>query len=117
MAANVSLGILLVLGPAIMMSLGFGLDVRHVTLSAGSFAAAATALGWKVFLTSGFWLGIVGVLLIGVVNVLVSFSLAFHMALRSRDLPELDRLRLYRALRDRIKGDVRGVILPGKLLK
>lgn len=116
-AANVSLGILLVLGPSIMMSLGFGLDVRHVTLSAGSFAAAATALGWKVFLTSGFWLGIVGVLLIGVVNVLVSFSLAFHMALRSRDLPELDRLRLYRALRDRIKGDVRGVILPGKLLK
>ena len=100
-----------------MMSLGFSLDVRHVTLSAGSFAAAATALGWKVFLTSGFWLGIVGVLLIGVVNVLVSFSLAFHMALRSRDLPELDRLRLYRALRDRIKGDVRGVILPGKLLK
>ena len=116
-AANVSLGVLLVLGPSLMISLGFGLDVRHVTLSAGSFAAAATALGWKVFLTAGFWLGIVGVLLIGVINVLVSFSLAFHMALRSRDLPELDRLRLYLALRDRIKGNVRGVILPGNSLK
>ncbi len=113
-AANISLGILLVLGPALMLSLGFGLDVRHVTLSAGSFAAAASALGWKVFLMSGFWLGIVGVLLIGVVNVLVSFSLAFHMALRSRDLPELDRLRLYVALRDRIKGNLRGVIFPSK---
>lgn len=116
-AANISLGILLVLGPALMMSLGFGLDVRHVTLSAGSFAAAATAFGWKVFLTSSFWLGILGILLIGIVNVLVSFSLAFHMALRSRDLPKLDRLRLYQALRDRIRGNIKSLIYPSKLLK
>jgi len=116
-AANVSLGFLLVFGPALMMSLGFSLDVRHVTLSAGSFAAAATVLGWKVFLTAGFWLGVIGVLLIGVVNVLVSFSLAFHMALRSRDLPELDRLRLYRALRTRIRSNLRDVMLPGNSLK
>ncbi len=113
-AANISLGFLLIYGPAFMAFLGFGLDIRHVTLSAGQFAAAATALGWKTFLMSGFWLGLVGILLIGAVNVLVSFSLAFNMALRSRDLPALDRQRLYRAVRERIRVDFRSLIFPPK---
>jgi site-specific recombinase len=97
-----------------MAFLGFGLEIRHVTLSAGQFAAAAAALGWKTFLMSGFWLGIFGVLLIGAINVLVSFSLAFNMALRSRDLPALDRQRLYRAVRERIKADFKSLLLPPK---
>jgi site-specific recombinase len=63
---------------------------------------------------SGFWLGIFGVLLIGVFNVLISFSLAFNMALRSRDLPTLDRKRLYVAVRRRIKSDFTSLLLPPK---
>ena len=113
-AANVSLALLLVYGPAFMAFLGFGFDIRHVTLSAGSFASAATALGWKVFLMSGFWLGILGILAIGLINVLVSFSLAFHMALRSRDLPLFDRKRLYDAVKVGIKINIKGVFLPSK---
>lgn len=113
-AANVSLGFLLIYGPTFLGFLGIGMEIRHITLSAGQFAAAATALGWKTFLMSGFWLGIFGVLLIGVFNVLVSFSLAFNMALRSRDLPTLDRRRLYVAVRRRIKADFKSLLFPPK---
>jgi site-specific recombinase len=113
-SANVSLGFLLIYGPTFLGFLGIGMEIRHITLSAGQFAAAATALGWKTFLMSGFWLGIFGVLLIGVFNVLVSFSLAFNMALRSRDLPTLDRRRLYVAVRRRIKSDFKSLLLPPK---
>jgi len=113
-AANVSLGFLLIYGPTFLGFLGIGMEIRHITLSAGQFAAAATALGWKTFLMAGFWLGIFGVLLIGLFNVLVSFSLAFNMALRSRDLPTLDRRRLYEAVRRRIKADFKSLLLPPK---
>jgi len=113
-AANVSLGFLLIYGPTFLGFLGIGMEIRHITLSAGQFAAAATALGWKTFLMAGFWLGIFGVLLIGLFNVLVSFSLAFNMALRSRDLPTLDRRRLYEAVRRRIKTDFKSLLLPPK---
>ena len=113
-AANVSLGFLLIYGPTFLGFLGIGMEIRHVTLSAGQFAAAATALGWKVFLMTGFWLGIIGFLLIGVINVLVSFSLAFNMALRSRDLPSLDRSRLYAAVRHRLRSNFKSAIFPPK---
>jgi site-specific recombinase len=113
-SANVSLGFLLIYGPTFLGFLGIGMEIRHITLSAGQFAAAATALGWKTFMMSGFWLGIFGVLLIGAFNVLVSFSLAFNMALRSRDLPTLDRRRLYGAVRRRIKSDFKSLLLPPK---
>ncbi len=113
-SANVSLGFLLIYGPTFLGFLGIGMEIRHVTLSAGQFAAAATALGWKTFFMAGFWLGIFGVLLIGVFNVLISFSLAFNMALRSRDLPTLDRKRLYVAVRRRIKADFKSLLLPPK---
>jgi site-specific recombinase len=113
-AANVSLGFLLIYGPTFLGFLGIGMEIRHITLSAGQFAAAATALGWKTFLMAGFWLGIVGVLLIGVLNVMISFSLAFNMALRSRDLPALDRRRLYSAVRARIKADFKSLLFPPK---
>jgi site-specific recombinase len=113
-AANVSLGFLLIYGPTFLGFLGIGMEIRHVTLSAGQFAAAAAALGWKVFLMAGFWLGIIGFLLIGVINVLVSFSLAFNMALRSRDLPSFDRSRLYAAVRHRLRSNFKSVIFPSK---
>lgn len=113
-AANVSLGFLLIYGPTFLGFIGLGMEIRHVTLSAGQFAAASVALGWKVFLMAGFWLGIVGFLMIGFINVLVSFSLAFNMALRSRDLPSLDRRRLYVAVRARLRNNFKSVLFPSK---
>jgi hypothetical protein len=48
MAANVSLGMMLGLVPALLGFVGLPLEVRHVTLSTGQLAAALGALGWGV---------------------------------------------------------------------
>jgi len=113
-AANVSLAFLLIYGPTFLGFLGIGMEIRHVTLSAGAFAAASIALGWKVFAMGAFWLGILGIFLIGFINVIVSFWFAFQMALRSRDLPALDRKRLYTAVWKRVKAQPRSLFIPSK---
>ncbi|HEY0065646.1 MAG TPA: site-specific recombinase [Telluria sp.] len=63
--------------------LGLPLDIRHVTFSAANFATALVGLdhrmSWEVAATS-----IGGFLSIGVVNLVVSFSLALWVALRAR---------------------------------
>lgn len=62
---------------------GLPIDIRHITFSSANFAFALVGLdqqiSWQTALTS-----IVGILLIGVVNLGVSFSLAMLVALRSR---------------------------------
>ena len=63
--------------------LGLPLDIRHVTFSSANFGTALVALEHQV---SGEAAGraIAGFLLIGLVNLLVSFSLALWVALRAR---------------------------------
>jgi site-specific recombinase len=48
------------------------------------------------------WLAVAGIALMGVLNVGVSFALAFNMALRSRHLRRVDRAELSAAVRRRI---------------
>ncbi|MDV7394968.1 hypothetical protein RZS08_26520, partial [Arthrospira platensis SPKY1] len=83
LAANVSLGLMLGLVPAIAAFFGLGVEVRHVTLVMGQMAAAVAALGPSVFLESGFWAAVLATLLVGPVNLAVSFYLAFRLALKS----------------------------------
>lgn len=63
--------------------LGLPIDIRHITFSATNLATAWIGLDYqvsaKLFATS-----VVGVLLIGLTNLLVSFGLALFVALRSR---------------------------------
>ena len=63
--------------------LGLALDIRHITFSAANFATASVGLSYHL---SGQQIvnGLAGVLLIGSTNLLVSFSLALWVALRSR---------------------------------
>ncbi len=63
--------------------LGLALDIRHITFSAANFATASVGLGYHL---SGQQIvnGLAGVILIGSMNLLVSFSLALWVALRSR---------------------------------
>ena len=86
-AANISLGFLLGLSPAIFMFLGLPLDVRHVTLSTGSLVAALMSLGLHIFHDLSFWLAVAGIGSMAVLNLLVSFSLALAVALRSKKVP------------------------------
>ncbi|MEN9629528.1 MAG: hypothetical protein RJA10_2755, partial [Pseudomonadota bacterium] len=101
-AANVSLGMMLGLVPALLGFVGLPIEVRHVTLSSGQLAAAVGALGLGVLSTGAFWWCVAGVAVTGVLNVGVSFWLAFKVALRSRGIVVQEQSRIHAAIRQRL---------------
>ncbi|MDP3700347.1 MAG: site-specific recombinase [Hylemonella sp.] len=103
LAANISLGFMLGLAPAFAAFFGLGLDVRHVTLSAGQLSAAAVTLGPDVLQLPLFWWCVVSIALVGVLNVAVSFFFAFRLALRAHSVTGVDRARVYRVIRARVR--------------
>jgi len=111
-AANVSLGLLLGLGPEILSFFGPHMEVRHVTLSTGSVGAAIGVLGLDALRMPSLWLAAAGIALMGMLNVAVSFALAFNMALRSRNLRRLDRAELSAAVRRRILKHPLSLVIP-----
>ena len=102
LAANISLGLMLGLLPAFATFFGLGLDVRHVTLSAGQLALAAATFGLDVFKIPAFWWALASVPLIGILNVGVSFYFALGLALRAHNVSGLDRARIRSALWARV---------------
>ena len=102
LAANVSLGMMLGLTPALLDFLGPPLEVRHVTLSSGQLGAALGALGTPLLAEPVFWWCVAGIAVTAVLNVTVSFWLAFKVALRSRGVRVKDRSRIATALRRRL---------------
>lgn len=94
---NFWFGILLGVTPTVGFLLGLPLDIRHVTFSSANFATAFVALdqqmSWTMAATS-----LAGVLLIGAVNLIVSFGLALWVALRARKIRFNHSLRLLKAL-------------------
>lgn len=97
-AANVSLGFLLGLTPVVLHFFGIGLDVRHVTLSSGTLSAAMLSLPTSAFHEWDFWLAVMGIMSMGVLNILVSFSLALFLAIRARQIQAPERSLLYRSV-------------------
>jgi site-specific recombinase len=112
LAANISLGFMLGLTPAIAGFFGLGLDVRHVTLSTGQMGVASATLGWDVVHQSAFWWAAAMVPFNGALNVIVSFYLAFRLALRAHNVGSVDRARIYRALCARLRHAPLGFFLP-----
>ena len=98
LASNISLGFMLGLIPAFANFFGLGLQVRHVTLSAGQLAAACSSLGWGVLQTSAFWWCVAAIPLIGALNLTVSFYLAFRLALQAHNVTGVDRARIRAAI-------------------
>jgi site-specific recombinase len=103
LASNISLGFMLGLLPPILAFLGLALDVRHVTLSSGQLGAAAASLGWEVLRLNAWWWAVASIPLIGVLNVGVSFYLAFRVALRAHSVSRQGRKQIYRAVRHRLR--------------
>ena len=85
LAGNFYFGIMLGSIGQIGYFLGLPIDIRHVTFASANFVFALDglnyALSWQDWLIS-----IVGILLIGVANLTVSFSLALYVAMRSRNV-------------------------------
>jgi site-specific recombinase len=103
LAANISLGFMLGLVPVFAQFFGLGLDVRHVTLSAGQLTAAAFALGPEVLRQPDFWWAAAAVLFIGPLNLTVSFYLAFRLALQAQAISSVNRKLIGAAIRRRLR--------------
>ncbi|MCU0941977.1 MAG: site-specific recombinase [Hydrogenophaga sp.] len=112
LAANISLGFLLGLVPVIAQFFGLGLDVRHVTLSAGQVTAAAFALGPEVLRMADFWWAVASVVLIGPINLTVSFYLAFRLALQAQAVSTPSRRLIAVAIRRRLRAAPLSFLLP-----
>lgn len=86
LAGNISLGIFL--GTAGILGKIFGLpfDIRHITISAANTSLGAYGIGWEHINYRYLANVVMGVLGIGFLNFLVSFSLAFFVAVRSRGI-------------------------------
>ena len=83
---NISLGFFLGFAGILGKIAGLPFDIRHITISAGNTAIGIYGLGIEnippYFLLAVFC----GVLCIGLFNFLVSFSLAFLVAVKSRGI-------------------------------
>jgi len=88
---NISLGFMLGMAGFIGEIFGSRFDIRHITISAGNVSLAVYGLGFAHVRTWYLVTVLLGVLGIGFLNFLVSFSLAFIVAARSRGV----RIREY----------------------
>ncbi|MBK6470000.1 MAG: site-specific recombinase [Betaproteobacteria bacterium] len=114
LAANISLGMMLGLVPALLGFFAVPLDVRHVTLASGQLGAAVGALGASTLLTAAFWWCVAGIAVTGLLNLTVSFTLAFRVALRSRGVRRVDRRRIGSALWRRLRRQPASFLWPPK---
>jgi site-specific recombinase len=113
-AGNVALALLLGMTPVLAQFFGLPLDVRHVTLAAGGLTAAAGSLGWPVLGSADFWLAVIGVLSIGLLNVVVAFSCALTLALRAREVPVRVRRLVFRAVLRRFTASPLSFLFPDR---
>ncbi len=112
LVGNISLGILLGMTPEIMKFIGIPLEVRHVTLSSGTLAAAIPSLGTD-FLYSWYLVrAVIGITLIGFLNVSVSFGLALLLAIKARNINPPQRLAIRKAVTKRFLSQPLSFFLP-----
>lgn len=86
LAGNISLGIFLGTAGIIGKIFGIPFDIRHITISAANTSLGAYGIGWEHINYRYLANVVAGVLGIGFLNFLVSFSLAFFVAVRSRGI-------------------------------
>ncbi len=98
LSSNIALGFMLGLIPPMTGFFGLELEVRHVTLSSGQLAAAASSLGWDALRLPAFWWCVAAIPLIGALNLSISFYLAFRLALQAHDVSRTDRARIRAAI-------------------
>ena len=86
-AGYIALGFLLGTVPVLVSLFGIPLEVRHVTLSAASLGYALDAMRFYGGLEQReIMFSLLGILLIGALNIATSFALSFLLAVRARDV-------------------------------
>lgn len=86
LAGNISLGFFLGFASTAGDLFGIGFDIRHITIAAANTSIGLYGVGWNNVSFSYMAVVVCGVLGIGFLNFLVSFSLAFIVAVRSRGI-------------------------------
>ena len=84
--SNFWFGVFLGSTASVGLFLGLDLDIRHITFASGNFALGLFGKGFVIDPTVLVW-SIIGIILIGLVNFLVSFGLSLGLAFRSRNIP------------------------------
>ncbi len=97
-AGNISLGFFLGFLPEILKFIGIPLEVRHVTLSTGALAASIPTLGIESLKSPEFIRAALGILLIGVLNLMVSFLLALFVAFKAKKISSHKRALIGRSV-------------------
>jgi site-specific recombinase len=92
---NVAAGFLLGMTPVIGKFMGLPLEVRHVTLSTGALTLAAAQRGFGVLHEPPFRAALLGIFVIFLMNLMVSFNLALAVALRAREVSWRDRMPMW----------------------
>ena len=113
LAGNFYFGMFLGVTGTIGFLIGLPLDIRHITFAAANLSYAAVALDYALPVTLMIW-SVVGVVLIGMTNLMVSFSLALWVALRSRKMQGSDVLPLLPAVLRRFVRHPQDFIYPPK---
>lgn len=86
LGGNVAVGFMLGMTPILAQFAGLPLEVRHVTLSTGSLTMAVMALGSESLSSPAFSAACLGIFIILLENLLVSFAFALSLALRAREV-------------------------------
>lgn len=111
-STSISLGYLMGFTPVFAEFFGLPLDIRHVTLNTGMFAFAAAHYGTAAFTHIWLYLAILGIAVMFVLNLGVSFGIASFVALRAYDVPYKEHVKILRyALRQVILSPLR-FLLP-----
>jgi site-specific recombinase len=111
---NLSLGLMLGLVPSILTAFALPFEVRHVTLSTGAIAVSLGVLGTRTLDAGELWWAVAGTASMAILNVAVSFAMAFQMALRARPIQRRARREINRAIWRYILTNPFRLFFPGK---
>lgn len=111
LAGNLAFGFMLGGVTAFGMLFGLPLDIRHIAFSSAYLGYASMLLDWHAFKYLFVWAG-VGVLLIGLVNLSVSFALALFVALRARGVDTTQQRQLFTSVLQKLRHHTREFFLP-----
>jgi site-specific recombinase len=75
-------------------------------------AAAVASLGTDSLRSPGFWLAVAGVVVVGPINLAVSFYLAFRLALKAQAISDVNRARIRSSIAHRIRHQPLSFLLP-----
>lgn len=93
--------------------LGLNLDIRHITFVSGNIALASYGSHFMLSAWDWFW-AILGLILVGFINFMVSFGFSLYLAFRSRNIAVTEVFSLNKAVWQHFKNNPISFFFPSK---